>query len=153
MTTDVTRLTTLSVLLFAGAALLFASPRAATARPRAREKAASVVLGREFTLRAGQRAALKGAGLRVRFDTVAGDSRCPAGVTCVWAGNAEVLVEAESGGRRAVLKLNTHGGADLPKEARHGRYTVVLVALKPSPRPSGKVRAADYAATLLIRRE
>lgn len=151
MTTDVTRLTTLSVLLFAGAALLFVFPCAATARQR--EKTTNVGLGREFTLRAGQRAVLNGAGLRVRFDSVANDSRCPAGVTCVWAGNAEVLVEAESGGRRAVLKLNTHGGPDLPKEARHGRYVVVLVALKPSPRPSGRVKAADYAATLLIRRE
>lgn len=113
----------------------------------------SVRLGQEFKLRVGQRAEVEGERLRVRVASVANDSRCPEGVTCVWAGNAEVLVEAEAGGSRAVLGLNTHGGADYPKEGRHRQYGVGLVALDPRPGRGGEIKEADYVATLVIRKE
>ena len=110
-------------------------------------------LGQEFKLRVGQRAAVEGEGFSVRVASVASDSRCPADVTCVWAGNAEVLIEAEAGGSREGLRLNTHGGDEFPKEARHKQYSVGLVALTPHPRTDSKAKAADYVATLVIRKE
>lgn len=142
MKTVVTRLKTLSLLLALSVFPCAAGAQTLSVRP-----------GREFTLRAGQRATSKAEGLKVRFASVANDSRCPAGVACVWAGNAEVLIEVESGGRRATLRLNTLGGSDYSKEARHGRYTVALVALNPRPRASGRLKATDYTATLVVRKE
>lgn len=150
-TTDVMRLTTPSVLLLVAAALLTGCLITATENSEAGSEPARVRLGQEFKLRVGQRAAVEG--LRVRFTAVANDSRCPADVTCVWAGNAEVQIEAEAGGSRERLKLNTHGGDKFPKKSRHRQYSIGLVSLSPHPRTDSKTGAADYVATLVIRKE
>lgn len=150
--TDVTRLMVPSLLFSVAAGLLVGCLGAVTKHPQGGGEPASVRTGQEFKLRAGGRAVLEGEGLKVRFDSVAGDSRCPTGVTCVWAGNAEVLVEADSGGGPAVLRLNTHGGENYPKEARHRQYVVVLVGLTPHPAKDARTKAADYEATLVIRK-
>lgn len=152
MTTDVLRLTTPALLLSVAAGLLVGCLGTVTKHPQGGGEPVRVRTGEEFKLRAGGRAALEGEGFGVRFDSVANDSRCPTGVTCVWAGNAEVLIEAESGGAPAVMKLNTHGGENYPKEARHRQYVVTLVALTPHPAKDTRTKAADYEATLVIRK-
>jgi hypothetical protein len=151
--TEVTRLTMPTLLLFVAAALLPGCPSTTTEHSQEGDEPVRVLLAREFKLRVGQRAAVEGEGLRIRFASVANDSRCPADVTCVWAGNAEVLIEAESGGSREGLKLNTHGGAKFPKESRHKQYSVGLVALSPHPRTDRKTKATGYVATLVIRKQ
>ena len=141
------------LLLSALVALLFSCPSPATERTGEGDEPLRVRLGQEFDLRVGRQAAVEGEGFRVKFASVVSDSRCPEGVACVWAGNAEVLIEAEAGGSRAGLKLNTHGGDGFPKEGRHQQYSVGLVALKPRPHKDVAVKAADYVATLVIRKE
>ena len=112
-------------------------------------------VGREFEARAGRVLTLDGGRLRLRFVRVASDSRCPVDVDCVWAGNAEVLVEV--GGRgwrgRKTLTLNTSAGGERAAEGRHGRYTIKLVALGPQPRGSRKIAQRQYTATLLVSKE
>ena len=152
MTTDALRPCVLFLLLSVTAPLHGCRAPAAE-RPREGSEPARVRLGQEFNLRAGQRAAVEGEGFGVRFVSVENDSRCPVDATCVWQGNAEVLIEAEAGGSPAVLKLNTHGGDKFPKEGRHRQYSVGLVALAPQPRREQGIKAADYVATLLIRKE
>ena len=151
--TEITRLTTSTLLLFVAAALLPGCLGTATEHSGGGGEPVRARLGQEFKLRVGQRAAVEGEGFSVRFASVTNDSRCPADVTCVWAGNAEVLIEAETGGSWAGLKLNTHGGDRFPKEGRHRQYSIGLVALKPRPHKDGAVKAADYVATLVIRKE
>lgn len=151
MTIDLQRLLMPSLLLSVAAALLVGCGGAVAERPGGGSGPVRARLGQEFKLRAGGRAEVEGEGLRVMFASVANDSRCPEGVACVWAGNAEVLVEAEGGGR-AVLRLNTHGGDNYPKERRHGQYTVRLVALSPHPAKGRETKAADYEVTLVIRK-
>lgn len=112
-------------------------------------------VGREFRLKAGRVVTLDGGGLRVRFVRVESDSRCPVDVDCVWAGNAEVLVEV--GGRgwrgRKTLSLNTNAGPERPGEGSYGRYTLKLVSLSPQPRSKRKIPAGQYTATLLVSKE
>lgn len=112
-------------------------------------------VGREFRLRAGRVVTLDGGGLRVRFARVGSDSRCPVDVNCVWAGNAEVLIEA--GGRswrgKTTLRLNTSASPERPGEGRYGRYTLKLVSLSPQPRSRGKIAPGRYTATLLVAKE
>ena len=141
------------LLLSASVALLLSCPGSVAERTREGDEPVRVRLGQEFDLRVGRQAAVEGEGFLVRFASVVSDSRCPEGVTCVWAGNAEVLIEAETGGSWAGLKLNTHGGDRFPKEGRHRQYSIGLVALKPRPHKDGAVKAADYVATLVIRKE
>jgi hypothetical protein len=112
-------------------------------------------VGREFNIKVGRVVTLDGGGLRIRLARVASDSRCPVDVNCVWAGNAEVLVEV--GGRdwkkRRTLGLNTNASPERPGEVRYGRYTLKLVGLTPQPRSTVKIAAGRYTATLLVSRE
>ncbi|HEX8149766.1 MAG TPA: hypothetical protein VF591_21480 [Pyrinomonadaceae bacterium] len=112
-------------------------------------------VGREFKIEAGRAVTLDGGGLRVRFVRVASDSRCPADVNCVWAGNAEVLFEVGARARRGrtTLTLNTNASPERPGEGRHGRYTLKLLGLAPRPRSNRKIAAGRYTATLLVVRE
>jgi hypothetical protein len=121
----------------------------------AQTAAQSPRLGREFKVKVGWVLQLDRGRLMLRFARVASDSRCPKDVDCVWAGNAEVVVEV--GGRlwrdKQALTLSTNAVAQGASEARYGRYTVRLVALSPQPRSRRNQTAAQYTATLLVSKE
>ena len=113
--------------------------------------AGGVRLNKEFAVRLGQSATVRGAGLRAEFVSVLEDSRCPKGVDCIWAGNGKISLRLAKAGRApATVELNT----DLePKSASYLEYEVVLVKLAPYPQadePAGRKR---YVATLLVRRK
>lgn len=112
-------------------------------------------VGREFNLKVGQVVTLDGGRLRVRLARVAADSRCPVDVSCVWAGNAEVLFEVSGRGwsKMTTLSLNTNASPERPAEGRYGRYTLKFVGLAPPPRSTRKIAAGRYTATLLVSRE
>jgi hypothetical protein len=118
------------------------------------QSAKSVRPGREFRLRAGQSAVLKTGSLRIKFAAVENDSRCPKNVTCVWAGNAEALLEVGArSGRGKSLKLSTSAGQQFSNEAKYGGYKVKLVGLSPYPEDGRKIAARDYTVTLLVSKE
>jgi hypothetical protein len=125
---------------------------AVEARGVARRAAQAVRPGGEFKLKVGRSVTFKREGLRLKFLSVANDSRCPVNVTCVWAGNAEVLVEvgAGSGKGKRTLRLNTNAGPERPGEGKYGHYTVKLLGLTPRPRDGRKIKAGEYTATLLV---
>ena len=58
---------------------------------------AQLSLGQPFSLRSGESAVLQRENVRLRFDSVPEDSRCPKTVQCVWAGNARVRLEITVG--------------------------------------------------------
>jgi hypothetical protein len=110
-----------------------------------------VSAGREFSLKMGQRARLRDGRLTVRFASVAEDSRCPAKVDCVWAGNAKVsLVVQSPGGRATTVELNTNSE---PKTGSSSGYEISLKRLDPHPQSGTKINQKDYAATLILRRK
>lgn len=107
--------------------------------------------GHEFKLKVGQEASLKGERLKVRFDSVAEDSRCPEGVVCVWAGNARVsLVLEQAGGARSTLELNTNVE---PKAAAAEGFEVRLTNLSPYPRADARLDPKQYVVTLVVGRK
>jgi len=136
------------------AALLFVSVEASGATRRAAAPESARV-GREFTIKVGRTVTLKGEPLRLRFVRVPSDSRCPTGVECVLAGNAEVLIEASAGGARSrrTLSLNTNARQGRAGEASYHHYTVKLVSLSPYPSNTRKLRQSQYVATLLVTKE
>jgi hypothetical protein len=108
------------------------------------------ILGREFKIEYGQELTVKGQGLKVKFVSVADDSRCAVNATCVWAGDAKIVIgvrQANTEGSR--IELHTNG---TPAE-KYQRYVIRLVALDPYPRTDVERKPSDYVATLLIKKE
>jgi hypothetical protein len=125
--------------------------KAAEGNPHTKGRTLVACLGREFKLRAGQQVTLKGQSLRIKFAAVKEDSRCPADVKCVWAGNAAVRLDISIRGRGSKsLTLNTNSGSSLVDENQYRGYKVKLVELSPYPRSSQRIAAGDYIVTLLV---
>lgn len=107
-----------------------------------------IVLNQEFKLKIGESAKAPRDGLKVEFDSVATDSRCPKGVTCVWAGNAKVLLKVtKDGGKPESVELNTNTN---PKTSRYLEYELTLKELKPYPESDTTIKSSDYEATLTV---
>lgn len=103
-------------------------------------------LGREYVLGFGETLHVEG-GLSLEFTTLAEDSRCPTNVTCVWAGNARILLTAISPRSTANLELNSNG--QFPTSAQFESYSIELRKLDPYPL-NGPAPAAAYEATLFV---
>lgn len=109
----------------------------------------SVPLSEPFVLAPGESARIEDTSIGLRFDSVLGDSRCPADAICVWGGDAIVRIEVvpQRGGRR---QYDLHTG-DL-RPAQHGDLTIALVQLEPYPFSSRPIQPNDYRATLRVTR-
>jgi hypothetical protein len=101
-----------------------------------------IEVGQSFSLRAGQSAQTGDGALRIGFESVSADSRCPKGERCVWAGDATVRIWLQRRtGAKEWIELHTTNG-DGPG--------VRLLRLDPVP-IAGKVLAQrDYVATLAL---
>jgi hypothetical protein len=93
-------------------------------------------------LRFGETAAVAGSSTRVTFADVA-DSRCPATVSCVWAGDAAVRLDAQNG-ESVTLHTNSSSG---PQSARLGGLVIALDRVEPEPREKAPAKN-DYVVTL-----
>ena len=127
------------------ALMLLASCATSPSAPRA------VSLAGRFTLAPGQTAEVEGTGLRVTFESVSADSRCPVDVTCVWEGDAVVMVSVQATGS-ARLQHELHTSGRYPTEADAGDYRVRLVEVAPAPRSGASPAPGDYRVTLLVSR-
>lgn len=105
-----------------------------------------VPLGREFDLGVGQEARVQGTPVTIRFIGVAEDSRCPADVQCVWAGNAAAqFVLSSSAGPSTDAALNT---TLEPRTVIFSGYRVRVAGVKPATRSGVSIPAGDYVVTL-----
>jgi len=110
------------------------SPEPTAANEGPRDDAPAPVaarIGVPFTLAFGDSARVDGSGLTVAFRAVQEDSRCPTGVTCVWEGNARIVLDVREGeGPSAPRVLNTTLD---PRSATAAGYRLELVELLPWP--------------------
>lgn len=109
-------------------------------------------VGEDIHVEVGEHVTFRDEGFTVRFIEVVGDSRCPIGVTCVWAGNARIRVAVEPlvrGAADHVFELNTYLD---PKQASFAPYSIRLVSLYPYPHVNVERRNESYVATLRVTR-
>ena len=103
--------------------------------------------GRPFDLRVGD-SALTTDDLRIRFDTVRSDSRCPIDAFCVRAGEAVIAITLSWRGEVAIgRELET---VPSRSEVTHSRFTVTLAELQPYPRSDRQTQPNDYIATFVV---
>ena len=106
-------------------------------------------LGQPFELAAGQTAVLASEALRVTFETVSNDSRCPAGATCVWEGDASArFTLAKQGQEKSFVELHTNARFD--RQASYHGYRVVLESVRPYPKLNQTIPPTAYVARLRV---
>lgn len=114
-----------------------------------------IVLGQPFELGLRKSATVPAQHLKVTFERVVEDSRCPSDVDCFWAGQATVAVRLESSGRRVktlgTANLTVQGsGSVMPKSVRKiGPYWVKLVEVAPEKGPQNAPGTVERI-TLLV---
>ena len=67
----------------------------------------SVALGQQFLLGQDVPVSLADTGYLLRFEKVLEDSRCALGVSCIWEGNARVVLQFIADRDEFTLELNT----------------------------------------------
>jgi hypothetical protein len=103
--------------------------------------------GRPFDLGVGQTAMMTD-GLRIRFDTVRSDSRCPMNVMCIRAGEAVIAITLSLPGEAAIgRELET---VPAKSQTSYSRFTVTLSSLAPYPRTDRQIQPHDYIATFSV---
>ena len=105
-------------------------------------------LGQPFDLKAGTSAVL-GDGLRLTFERVRADSRCPLDALCIQAGEAVVVLMLAQSAAQVEQELRTTPGLS---EASYLSYVIKLLALAPYPRSTQQIRPEEYVATLTVDR-
>ena len=103
------------------------------------------------TLGLGKSVSVSGADASLSFDELVEDSRCPTGVTCIWAGDAVVRIGITAGG--ASSKHTLHTNSQFAREAEQSGVRVVLVSVTPYPTADAAPRRDDYRVTLSIERK
>lgn len=112
-----------------------------------------MTLGEPMQLAVGEAAHMEEPeSMTIRFLDVPSDSRCPKGVTCVWAGDAEAVFQVWMGamgeGEPVEVGLHTHGGAQYPKHRTVAGYTLRLKSLDPYPVEGRPIDPEAYEATV-----
>jgi hypothetical protein len=103
---------------------------------------------REIVLAPEQTVDVDEASVRIRFDGVASDSRCPIDVNCIQAGDAVVLISVLENDESAQYDLHTAS----PQSVSHGDLTIALVRLLPQPTSTRPIQPDEYRATVRITR-
>ncbi|MCX6169482.1 MAG: hypothetical protein NTX65_09085 [Ignavibacteriales bacterium] len=85
--------------------------------------------------------------IKIRFDGVTADSRCPIDAVCIWAGDGEVNLNVSS--NNSSKKYSLHTGLE-PREIITGGYMIQLVNLMPAQRTSLRIRQEDYNIELRV---
>ena len=100
-----------------------------------------------FDLKVGQSAVMTD-GLRVRFDQVRSDSRCPMDALCVRAGEAVIAVTLSVPGEASAARdLQTVAAQS---HTSYSRFTITLSQLQPYPRSDRRIESDDYIATFVV---
>jgi len=134
-----------SVSTFVATAALVAACVAGPSQP------GRVALGQSFTLRVGESAQIEAEALRIGFENVSADSRCPKGEQCISEGDATVRVWLQ----KAPAPKETRELHTSPKEqgaVSDLSYDVRLLRLDPYPVTGRTIAQGDYVATLALTR-
>ncbi|MEM7052221.1 MAG: hypothetical protein AAF604_21320 [Acidobacteriota bacterium] len=99
--------------------------------------------GEPFRLAVGESARLEDSDLKVVFEAVIGDSRCPRGVQCVWAGEATIRLTARLGDQTFESELTTQ-----KPEGELAGHRCRLLAVDPYPVHGEEIAPEDYAVRL-----
>lgn len=109
-----------------------------------------------FTVANGQSGVLQQGDLRITFDSVVRDGRCPSEVNCAEQGAVEILVVTEGAdGERERYEMNPDPALAefgwAPTTVTFAKYVIELQAVQPYPRRPEDLEELDgYEATFIV---
>jgi len=106
-------------------------------------------LGEEFSLSIGQSAAIKGQTLRITFEDVIEDSRCPGDVTCIWAGRVSCIIKLVDGSSQYRMVLTEPGLTDQYTSETYRDYQLAF-QVRPYPEAGQSIRRDEYRLQLIV---
>jgi len=106
-------------------------------------------LNEEFCLSVGQSAFVTEEDLGVKFIEIIEDSRCPQGVTCVWAGRVTCLIDIIEAGSSYKMTLTEPGLTDEYSRERCESYELAF-HVTPYPQAGEKIYQETYRLHLII---
>jgi hypothetical protein len=101
----------------------------------------------QIVLKVGEEAELDEGRLRLRFESVLADSRCPRGARCIRAGEAKVEVWVQEGSEPGRSLIVAGPSPVIFPVSRS--YSAQMKSLDPYPEPGPKKRP-EYTLTLLV---
>jgi len=125
--------------------------------PTATSERVVASLNEPFTLHVRQWATLRDTpeAFGVQLAALGSDSRCPAGVNCVVAGQVEFMLRVRTG--NVIDPQEFHIGAysiNGENKVRYGGYAIELLEVQPpAPPPDERLKPSAYTATLVVRRD
>jgi hypothetical protein len=140
-----TSLKKLSILVFTASLLLLSLTACSTTGP----KTTTVPVDQGFLLQAGGTAILKGEDISIKFVSVATDSRCPKGVTCIWAGEAKCNMRVTQNGQTRDVILTQSGSTESQMQGFAGNYGVTF-SLSPYPESGHTINPAEYVLSIRL---
>ncbi|MFF1606754.1 hypothetical protein ACFVYA_03150 [Amycolatopsis sp. NPDC058278] len=113
-----------------GAGSSVAAGQPAAPRPASAPSTVSAPAGHDVTLRLGQEVAVQGKDLTVRYTRVVADSRCRAGMQCIWQGEATLAFLLKEPGRGESTTAELHSGLRTgPQETSFAASRIELVSV------------------------
>jgi len=108
-------------------------------------------LDTQFQLKVDQTALIRSENMRIAFLDVAGDSRCPSDVVCIWAGEVSILVNIWKNHQNHGDLILTRGAGKGDQAAKtFDGYSIELVKVEPYPVSIQKIELPDYIITLVV---
>jgi hypothetical protein len=105
--------------------------------------------GDTISLKVGKEAKGRTSKVRIKFLSVVEDSRCPANVNCIHAGNARIKVLVKSSRETREFEMNTGIG---PQGNQLDGWAINLISLTPSPTTKGAPSPRSYTAKFTVSR-
>lgn len=92
----------------------------------------------------------------IQFKKVISDSRCPKDVTCVWAGEAKVMLAILENGKlieEKMVTLNAQNKIDLSFLGLKDIYSLKALDLIPYPVSSHKIKDSEYCLKIQLNKK
>jgi hypothetical protein len=106
-------------------------------------------LGVPFEMKVGDVVEVTGTGLRLRFNAVENDSRCPISpfIVCVWMGDAQIALTVDRGTRTTPIALHT---TTPPRSTKFDEFEIELNAVLPARTTIDPIPQASYRSRLTV---
>ena len=106
-------------------------------------------LGQEFSLAIGQGALIQSENLKIEFEDVIEDSRCPTGVVCIWQGRVSCVINITDTDSPYKMVLTEPGLTDQPNKEIYKNYQFTF-HVQPYPEAGKQIAKDEYRLLLTV---